>query len=239
MHVKVKLLEELQGIDLKIDGRQAEKDALLQQMAGLDRELEESRLSLVALREELTTLQGQKEETEQTLVVESDNIVRSEARLHDIKTQKEYQAVLKEISTAKKVTTELEELILKTIGETEALQGSIDEGEQKLAAFSTNIAVRKVDVQGQLNRLEAEIATDQTERNATAAGLSAPLIKRYSMLREKRQGIAVVEARDGSCLGCNMNIPPQMYNNLYKGLELITCPHCQRMLFIRYEEKAA
>ena len=239
MHVKVKLLEELQGIDLKIDGRQAEKDALLQQMAGLDRELEESRLALDALREELATLQVQKEETEQTLALEADNIVRSEARLHDIKTQKEYQAVLKEISTAKKVKAELEEQIIKKIGETEALQGSIAEGEQNLAAFTGNIALRKGEVQEQLDSLEAGIATDQSERDATTAGLNAPLINRYTMLREKRQGIAVVEARDGSCLGCNMNSPPQMYNNLYKGQELITCPHCQRILFIRQEETAS
>lgn len=239
MHVKVKLLEELQGIDQMIDGRQAEKDALLQQMAGLDREIEESRLALDALREKLKTLQGQKEETEQTLVVEADNIVRSETRLHDIKTQKEYQAVLKEISTAKKVKTELEELILKRIGETEALQGSLAEGEQNLAALTGNIALRKGEVQEQLDNLEAAIATDRSEREATTAGLNAPLINRYSMLREKRQGIAVVEARDGSCLGCNMNIPPQMYNNLYKGQELITCPHCQRILYIRQVETAA
>jgi predicted nucleic acid-binding Zn-ribbon protein len=238
VHVKVKLLEELQGIDLKIDGRQAEKDALLQQLASLDLELDESGLALDTLREELTTLQAQKEEIEQSLAAESDNIVRSETRLHDIKTQKEYQAVLKEISTAKKVKTELEEQILTKIGETEALQVSIADGEQNLTALAGNIALRKGEVQGQLNNLEAEIATDQSERDATTAGLSAPLINRYTMLREKRQGIAVVEARDGSCLGCNMNIPPQMYNNLYKGQELITCPHCQRILFIRQEETA-
>ena len=239
MHVKVKLLEELQGIDQKIDGRQAEKDALLQQMAGLDREIEESRLALDVLREELVALQGQKEETELTLGVEADNIVRSEARLHDIKTQKEYQAVLKEISTAKKVKAELEEQILKKIGDTESLQGSLAEGEQNLAALTGNIALRKEEVQEQLDKLEAAIATDRSEREATTTGLTAPLINRYCMLREKRQGIAVVEARDGSCLGCNMNIPPQMYNNLYKGQELITCPHCQRILYIRQVETAA
>jgi uncharacterized protein len=237
--VKVKLLEELQGIDLKIDGRQAEKDLLLQQMADLEREIEASRQSLANLREELSTLQLQKEETEQTLAVEADNIVRSEARLHDIKTQKEYQAVLKEVSTAKKVTAELEELILKKIGDGEALQAKLAEGEQNLAALTGNIALRKGEVQGELDKLEAAIAGDRVKRDATTSGLNAPLINRYQMLREKRQGIAVVEARDGSCLGCNMQIPPQMYNNLYKGLELITCPHCQRMLFIRAVEMAA
>lgn len=239
MHAKVKLLEELQEIDVKIDGRQAEKELLLQQMADLDRNLEEARRSLDTLRDELNVLQGAKEEMEQTLTVESENIARSESRLHDIKTQKEYQAVLKEISTAKKVKSELEEQILTKTGETELLQGRVAEGEQNLAALSGNIDLRKGEFQGQLDGLEATIANDRTEREATTAGLAAPLINRYTMLRGKRQGIAVVEARDGSCLGCNMHIPPQMYNNLYKGQDLITCPHCQRILFIRPAETAA
>ena len=238
VHSKVKLLEELQGIDLKIDGRQAEKDALLQQMASLDAELEQSRLAIEALREEVTALQSRKEETEQTLTVEAENIARSETRLHEIKTQKEYQAVLKEISTAKKVKSEQEELVLKMIGEMEALMENIAERVQNLDTLSGNIALRKGEVQENLDRLMAEIATDQSERESTLTGLNASLLNRYTMLREKRQGIAVVEARDGSCLGCNMNIPPQMYNNLYKGQELITCPHCQRVLFLRQEETA-
>ncbi len=239
MQVKVKLLEELQCIDLKIDGRQAEKDLLLQQLADLDREIQESRLSLDTLREELAALQGEKEENDKTLATEGDNIVRSEARLHDIKTQKEYQAVLKEVSTAKKVKTELEERMIVKIGEAELLQGKIAEGEQNLALLTGNIGLRKGEVQEKLDKLEAVIAGDQSRREETTAGLTPPLLNRYQMLREKRQGIAVVEARDGSCLGCNMQIPPQMYNNLYKGLELIVCPHCQRMLFIRAAETAA
>ena len=239
MHSKVKLLEELQGIDIKIDGRQSEKDALLLEMASLDGELEGSRLAIDALREEMASLQGQKQEIEETLVVETDNITRSEARLHEIKTQKEYQAVLKEISSAKKIKSELEEQILKKISDTETLQGNIAEGEQNLAALTGNITMRKGEVQKKLDRLLAEIATDHAGRETTVAGLNAPLLNRYTMLREKRQGIAVVEARDGSCLGCNMNIPPQMYNNLYRGQELITCPHCQRILYIRQEETAS
>jgi len=239
VRIKVKLLEELQDIDLKIDGRQAEKELLMRRIADLDRDIDESRLALDALKEELTVLQGQKEELERSLALEADNIVRSEAHLHDIKTQKEYQAVLKEVATTKKVQAGLEEQILGKIGETESLQGRIAEGEQNLAALMKNISLRKGEVQEQLNQLEATMAGDQSEREATTAGLNATLIKRYLMLREKRQGIAVVEARDGSCLGCNMQIPPQMYNNLYKGLELITCPHCQRILFIRLAETAA
>jgi predicted nucleic acid-binding Zn-ribbon protein len=132
VHNKVKLLEELQSIDQKIDGRQTEKDALFQEMARLDQELEEARLAIDTLREGLSALQAQKQETEETLALETDNITRSEARLHEIKTQKEYQAVLKEISSAKKIKTELEESILGKIGEIEEIAGNVAAREQDL-----------------------------------------------------------------------------------------------------------
>lgn len=238
MRNRLKLLEELQGIDLKIDGRQAEKDAILQQMADLDRNLEEARLAVDVLRDEMALAQSQKEETEATLAVETDNIVRSEARLHEIKTQKEYQAVQKEIASAKKIKTELEEQILAKIGEIEALQQKTAEGDENLVALTGNITDRKGEVQEQLDRLETKIAEDSTDREVTVKGLPPVIVKRYSMLREKRQGIAVVEAKDGSCLGCNMHIPPQMYNNLYRAEEMIVCPHCQRILYLRQEQAA-
>lgn len=239
MHEKVKLLEELQDIDGKIDGRREQKTALVLQLEKLDQDLQESRLAVEALREGNDALQSRKEEFEQSLALESDNISRSEGRLHDIKTQKEYQAVLKEVSAAKKVKTELEEKILATIGEAEALQRSIAEGEQNLEALAGNITLRKGEIQGQIDSLAAEISEENAGRDTAVAGLSTSLLNRYTMLRNKRQGIAVVEAKDGSCLGCNMNIPPQMYNNLFKGHELITCPHCQRILFIRQTDIVA
>jgi predicted nucleic acid-binding Zn-ribbon protein len=63
------------------------------------------------------------------------------------------------------------------------------------------------------------------------------MFKRYEKLREGRRGVAVAEARAGGCMGCNMQLPPQMYNNLYKGEELITCPHCQRILVLKQEQQ--
>ena len=49
----------------------------------------------------------------------------------------------------------------------------------------------------------------------------------------------IAEARNGSCLGCNMNLPPQVFNSLYKVDNLVVCPHCQRMLFLRPQAEEA
>ena len=90
---------------------------------------------------------------------------------------------------------------------------------------------------GRISTLEAQIAADAAVRTETVKGLPASIVNRYEKLREARRGLAVVEARNGNCMGCNMNIPPQLYNNLFRGDELIACPHCQRILVLRQEQQ--
>ena len=119
------MLEELQELDLKIDGRQGERQALLDQMAELDRQVEETRLAVEAKRVELALLEEEKQGLEASLVTEDDNIARSEVRQKEIKTQKEYQAVVKEITAARKLKGELEEQILQKSAQAEELATDI------------------------------------------------------------------------------------------------------------------
>ena len=53
----------------------------------------------------------------------------------------------------------------------------------------------------------------------------------------RRAGVVVVEARGESCSGCFMSIPPQIFVNVKKNAEIITCPNCQRILY--YKEAIA
>jgi predicted nucleic acid-binding Zn-ribbon protein len=56
------------------------------------------------------------------------------------------------------------------------------------------------------------------------------VIKRYSTIRMRR-GLAVVSVKNGTCQGCNMNIPPQLYNTLQRGNSLELCPNCNRIIY--------
>ncbi len=51
------------------------------------------------------------------------------------------------------------------------------------------------------------------------------------MIKGRRNGIAVVSARSSICSGCNMNLPPQLYNELQRSEELICCPNCNRIIY--------
>lgn len=235
MRNNLKKLDELQTIDLRIDALRGEKGLLGNDIASLELKVEEAQSAIALKQADLKDLEQVKDDLELSLETESENIVRSEVRLKEIKTQKEYQAVSKEISTAKKLKVELEENILQKIGELEELKAKIATQQEELNALEETIAAQKAEVQGKIDRLDADIAADSSAREAAAKGLPSSLMRRYSMLREQRRGIAVVEARDGSCLGCNMNLPPQVYNSLFRGDEIITCPHCQRVLVLKLE----
>jgi len=232
----LKMLDALQEIDLKIDSFKGEKEGMLQELDLLDGKVAEAESAIALKNAELSAVEEEKRGLEESLAMEAENITRSEGRIKEIKTQKEYQAVSKEITAARKQKAEMEEQILQKIGRIEELKGEIGGLEENLAALQGNIAEQKAEVQSRVDKLDEGIVKDNAARDEIVKGLSSSVIRRYTLLREQRRGLAVVEARGGSCLGCNMNLPPQLYNSLFRGDDLITCPHCQRMLVLRQEE---
>ena len=236
MRKSLKLLAELQGIDLKIDSFKGEREGMVQEQDQLDSRVAEAESGIALKKAELTSVEEEKLGLEEGLALEVENISRSEGRIKEIKTQKEYQAVSKEITAARKQKAEIEEQILQKIGRIEEMKGEISGLAENLELLQGNVAEQKGEIQAKIDRLDEGIVSDTSAREEIVKGFSSSVIRRYTMLREQRRGLAVAEARDGSCLGCNMNLPPQLYNSLFRCDDLITCPHCQRMLFLRQEE---
>jgi predicted nucleic acid-binding Zn-ribbon protein len=232
----MKLLEKLQQIDRGLDAWCSEKEKFLKEIAVLQERLEASNAVVSAKQIEVNDMDEERKALEENLTAESDNIAKSEARLKEIKTQKEYQAVSKEISAAKKIVAELEEQALQKVTQIDELKVEIEALQENLKLLEENTASQAAEIQGKIENLEASISVDMTERELMVTSLNPSLLNRYTKLREKRQGLAVVEAKNGSCLGCNMNLPPQVYNNLFHGEDLISCPHCQRLLFLRQQD---
>jgi len=231
----VMILAQLQEIDLKIDSSRGETQALKSEIDTLEAQAEEKKLGIAQQKTELCAIEAEKQILEENLATESDSIARSEERLREIKTQKEYQAVSKEIAAAKKVKADLEDQILQKITRSDELNAIVAEKEGNLQEFEANASARKSELQARIDQLEAAASDVKAARDETAKSVLPSMLKRYETLREKRQGVAIAEAKGGSCLGCNMNLPPQLFNSLFKEDTYITCPHCQRLLYMRNE----
>ncbi len=236
MKKRLESLEQLQEIDIQIDGLKKNQSSLHDEINVIEQGLNANREELAVLTGQFSVLEAEKQEIEGNLAVEQDNINRSETNMKEIKTNKEFQAVGREIAAARKLAVEFEEQILQRIGQLEELSGTIAAKTADLAELEQNAASRRDEKMTEISSIQKDIDADLARREEITKDLPASLIKRYGNLRLQRRGQAVAIARDGYCLGCNMHLPPQLYNSLYKAEELISCPHCQRVLILRLNQ---
>ena len=236
MKKRLEMLEQLQEVDLQIDVLKKSQGELHDEINVIEQSLVEARETLAELNGQCAQIEEEKQSLEAGLATEQENIHRSETNMKEIKTNKEFQAVGREISTARKQVSELEEQILKKVATIEELAGEIAEKSANLEELEQNSAQRRAGKQSEIDSLQQSIDSDVSRRDEIVKVLPASLIKRYTILREQRRGRAIAFARDGYCLGCNMNLPPQLYNTLYRADELISCPHCQRVLILKLNQ---
>jgi predicted nucleic acid-binding Zn-ribbon protein len=232
---RLDLLEQLQEIDLQVDVKKSSQNNLQAEMNGIARALDDAREGHARLQTRAVQLEKDKVELEASHAAELENIHRSETNMKEIKTNKEYQAVGREIAAARKQVAELEEQVLQKITQLDELNNEIAASQSSLAELEQNTEQRRSDKQGEIDRVLQDIGADSQRREVITKELPANLMKRYDSLRIQRRGQAIAIARDGFCQGCNMHLPPQLYNSLFKCEELITCPHCQRMLILKQQ----
>jgi uncharacterized protein len=232
---KLKVLENLQVIDQEIAGKQETQAEFTAAIATLDQAIVESNGVLEGLLAQVKVLDQDRAQLEVTLAAEQENVRRSETNMKEIRTNKEYQAVGREIAAARKQIAELEEQVLAKTVAADDLKTAIEAKKAELAELEQNSSVERKQKQSAIAEIQTEVETAKSTREGLAKQISSNVLKRYVQLRDQRRGQAMAEAKDGYCQGCNMNLPPQLYNTLFKGEELHFCPHCQRILFLKQE----
>lgn len=232
MQEKMQLLKDLQELDQELNTIRQSRQELVSEREVLDEDLKRIQAMVDDLAAQTGEIEAQRKEVAQALNQEKDNVERAEGRLPGIKTQKEYVAVLKEIDAAKKLNKDLEEQIQTKDDDIAALSSEREEKEGELAAVQEKAESRKSEIAEALSGFEQSMEEKDSQRQVLLEKLPARIRKRYQMLLDRRGGVAIVEARRGTCLGCNMQLPPQLFNSLFQTPEIQTCPHCNRLLFV-------
>lgn len=231
MREHMEKLAVLQALDIKIRGMQREKDEIPTRLAALEGEFKKEEEKVLGQKAELDRLLKDRRHKEKELEEEVERAKKTEARAFEIKTNKEYQAVLKEIEGAKKLNRQREEEILGILERFEELQKVARQGEKELEAKRKDYQRQLSELQQRAAQFEQKMAAEVKERDERQKGIPPDLLSKYRMLLERRQGIAVAPVSNGVCKACNMNLRPQLYIELQKQQTLILCPNCSRILF--------
>ena len=222
----------------------------LKELQSVSSELHEMEETLRKYPEELSVFKGEIQSvqeilTEKTLQTEDADksksllekdlsekklyIGKAEERLLNIKTHREYEALQKELTEAKRRCIEIEEEILELMGKLETLGAETGELEQSLKEKTEQNAPRIEEIEKVIGKLETEAAPCRERRDSIAGGLSPEVHSVYAKISGKTH-IFLAEARSEMCMNCNMNIPPQMFNEVLTGAKIIQCPNCNRIL---------
>lgn len=221
----------LQTIDLRIQEMEREKKQIPQFITSLEEELKQEEERFRGQKDELEKLQKERRQKEKDLEEEVSRVKKAEGRVFEIKTNKEYQAVLKEIENAKKLNRQREEEILEILERLEERQKRIIRDEKELEGRRKVLEKQVVELRQKEASFEQEMADEVHQRGEREKGIPPDLLSKYRILLEKRQGMAVARVIQGVCQACNMNLRPQLFIELQKQDTLILCPNCNRILF--------
>lgn len=233
MKEDVQLLIDLQELDQVIINGRNQQQKLRSEQALLNAQAAKLVTLIEQLDKELGAIKQDRGEVNQSLLQEMDNVEKAEARLPEIKTQKEYLAVLREVDIAKKQCKDLQDQLDSTEQAFTTLEEDRAEKQQQLDDLQQSNNSRASEIESELTEIDTALKAEDSKRENLAEKVPAKIRKTYELLLVRRKGSALVEAHKGTCLGCNMHLPPQFFNSMLKKQGIDSCPHCNRLLFIR------
>jgi predicted nucleic acid-binding Zn-ribbon protein len=229
-------LIEVQELDKVIQEVTGETERLPEELKTEETALEDLKAQQAAHLQELEDLKRQRRDTETEIAQMEDGIKKSRGRLMEIKSNIEYKAMLKEIAFKEDQRDKQETRLLEIMEQTEAKKRALAELEAQINERQAALAERSAAVAAAVKELEKRLKGLEEQRKKLRKVVPAQLLKRYEFIRQRRNGTAIAPVFDGVCFGCHMNILPQQFIDLQKGVEILQCPHCQRILYWQEEE---
>jgi uncharacterized protein len=218
-----------------IDRQLQELEQTLSSVAGraqkLRDEIESSQAELDQLLQVDQQATAARVQLERELAEGEARIRNKRMRLNLVRNDKELQALGHEVESLKENNQRLEAELLAAMQAAEPRGPRIKELKELIEAKHVELRTVEKDIAAEVEDLKTSIARQRAERDKQAAGINLTLLQRYEMIFSRRGGLAVVLAKACTCQGCRMRLPPQLYNEVQKHLQIHSCPNCQRILY--------
>jgi predicted nucleic acid-binding Zn-ribbon protein len=231
-------LKEQTEILVKLQSIDSGKKRISTMLSKVDEKIRELNVELYTSRSiveqsenELDGLRKKYRELETELNMNAPRIEKSKEKLRAVKNNKEYQSLLKEIDEVKKQSSLMEDGMLECLEQIENSEGSAKQSETEFRSIEERIQQEKQEVSKETKKGKLELETLNGEWDQVAAGVAPQIMNTFDRVREKARGVAIAPAINAVCQACNMNIPPQMFNDLQRFESLTFCPSCQRIIY--------
>ncbi len=236
---QLQALGRLQEVDLKIEHLKKLKLGHPAQNKERADRLSKLQSGVAAQSQIVATLEKQDRETRAGQELNQDRLTRAAAKLESVADGHQYQAATKELEQLRKVEVVLAGQFLRFSGEFKTASEELAKRSSEFEKLQAECTAKSAELTAEIAKIDQQMAELDQQRQPFATQIEKRIVTQYDRVRGARAGLGAVYATGGRCSGCNMAVPPQLYIQLQKALELLPCPSCMRIFLGASDAKSS
>ena len=233
MRQQIALLEQLQEIDLKILESDTQLRKIPEDLSLVKAQMDELYEKIERDRTTLKEAEKWRVEHDRAIEMQQELLAKSKGKLATARNEREANAAQREIDTIRRALSEREEEALHILEVVDQTKESIAQKEEMYGKLQDAFKGMETESRKQVESVSEEKKKLESERKSLTKRIEPHAAEMYEKIR-RRKPRAVVAALQGTCGGCHMMLPPQVYNLLQRQDRILQCPSCFRIVF--YDE---
>ena len=222
-------LADLSRLDSELRALEIEKTEFPARVVACAERRSSSEARLAASRERVTEVEQEQRRQEGEARDQEALLEKLEAQQHQVKTNKEYSALLLEMERAREAISTAETSVLEAMEALETARLGLADGEREVASLLEGIAEEERGIEARSHSVQETIEELRVRRGGVGNKLDSETLARYEKLAARIDSVVVVVSGE-SCKGCRVGIPPQSYIEILRGETLVSCGQCRRIL---------
>ena len=156
---------------------------------------------------------------------------RYEGQMDAIRTQREYEALDKEINDANLREAEVRRELQREESRLDEMTVALEQEEQRIAKQDQEVAEEQQRIDTEIAERKMMLEELVAEEASITPGLDEEMLFKFERIIRNKEGLGIVALRAGVCTGCQMILPPFFANRVRIGEEIMFCPNCSRIVF--------
>jgi len=227
---RLKILYELQLIDDQLDELEELRGDLPNAVESLEGKINEIRTSVTEKEKQKKESLDKRKENEEEMEKLLSNQKKFKAQLYQVRNNKEYDALTKEIDHSEEHIKKLEMENDSLADLSKKLTDEIEEVKPQLYTLNEELKEKQADLKEIIKTNEKEESKLKTKRKEIADLIKKPDYSAYIRIRKAKKGKAVVTIKRSACSGCHNIVPSQKQLEIRRNNKLFFCEYCGRIL---------
>ncbi len=231
MDIEFEKLINLQKLDKEITDVSLFLENIPSKIEEINKKIETSSQIVTLAKEKMAQNQKKRRDLEAAVKDIKEQISKYNRQLNEVKTNKEYSILLKEIEEAKQKDNDMEEGIIREMLSADEIEDEIKAASQKYSETEEKFSKEKDVLQQEKKKFEAKRDKLNQKKEKLVLKIPSDQVNNYLKIYKRNSGIALSPVKEEFCSLCHLRIRPQVINELKGKEKIILCENCGRILY--------